>query len=201
MKYILVSVGSTRVGEVYFWKTCPFPCGDFLYFHLNKTYLIAIPMIAPFEGLSEAEQQNLFRLPIYVTALVAGADDNIDRAEVREAVFLAHLRVKQARPGMTDYYAVVDKDFEVELKAYIKTLPTTAEEHNPILNAELAKANDSMKKVAQKDKTFAIHFYNSMKDFARHIAEASGGLAGLLSISPEEAQSIKLAALEDPESY
>ncbi|HAA11666.1 MAG TPA: hypothetical protein DCE41_08190 [Cytophagales bacterium] len=158
-------------------------------------------MIAPFAGLSEAEQQTLFKLPIYVTALVAGADDNIDRSEVREAIFLAHLRVKQARPGMTDYYAIVDKTFEDDLKGYIKTLPKAAEDHGPIVEAELTKANDAMKKVAGNDKTFAIHFYNSMKDFARHIAEASGGLGGLLSVSPEEAQSIKLATLEDPELY
>lgn len=158
-------------------------------------------MIAPFEGLSQSEQEHLLRLPIYVTALVAGADDKIDRSEVKEAIFLAHVRVKKARPGMADFYKLVDKSFEEDLKEYIKHLPSKAEKNQPLLEGELTKANAMLRKVAAKDRTFAIHFYNSMKDLARHIAEASGGLGGLLSISPEEAESIKLKALEDPENY
>lgn len=158
-------------------------------------------MIAPFQGLSEAEQQQLFKMPIFVTALVAGADGKIDKSEVREAVFLAHLRVKQARPGMSEFYEVVDRSFEDDLKSYVKDLPKKVADHHPIIEEELVKVNGLLRKVAVKDKTFAIHFYNSMKDFARHIAEASGGLGGLLSISAEEADTMKLKTLEDPENY
>lgn len=158
-------------------------------------------MIAPFEGLSAEDQKLLFKMPVLVTALVAGADGKIDKREVREAIFLAHQKVKNARPGMRDYYKVMDETFEQDLKEYIKDLPAKREEHDPIIEKDMVRANDLIKTIAANHRPFAIQYYNSMKDFARHIAEASGGLGGLLSISPEEAESIKLAKLDDPETY
>ena len=51
------------------------------------------------------------------------------------------------------------------------------------------------------DKTLAIKFYESLKDFAKKIAEASGGVLGYMSIGYEESKLIQLKMIKDPNTF
>ena len=48
------------------------------------------------------------------------------------------------------------------------------------------------------DKTFSIKLYASLKEYAKRIAEASGGVLGYLSVSYEESQLVDLKMIHEP---
>ena len=77
----------------------------------------------------------------------------------------------------------------------IKELPKTAVESNPIIIRYLKKLNRIIVKL---DKSFAINYYGSLKDMAKKVAEASGGIMGYLTVSYEEAKLLELNMIKDP---
>jgi hypothetical protein len=66
------------------------------------------------------------------------------------------------------------------------------------LVAELKKLNRILPKI---DKNFAVKFYQSLKDIAKNIAEASGGVLGYMSVSYAEAKLIGLRMIHDPSDF
>ena len=78
----------------------------------------------------------------------------------------------------------------------IDELPQDAEERNKVITSELRKLNFILPKV---DKNFAAKLYASLKDLAKKIAEASGGILGYLSVSYEESKLIELRMINDPD--
>ncbi|MEM6829901.1 MAG: hypothetical protein AAF551_05250, partial [Bacteroidota bacterium] len=60
---------------------------------------------------------------------------------------------------------------------------------------ELRKLNFILPKI---DNNFAVKFYASLKELAKKIAEASGGVLGYLSVGYEEAKLMELKMLKDP---
>ena len=51
------------------------------------------------------------------------------------------------------------------------------------------------------DRAFAIKLHASLKDLAKKVAEASGGVLSYLTISYEESKLMELKMLEDPSNY
>lgn len=152
-------------------------------------------MIDQFKALSNEEIETMLQVPILVSILIAGADNEIDNSEIKEAVSIARLKQKKARIDLIDYYKEVAVDFEDKLKVMIQHFPAKAEERNPIIIAELEKVNDILPKL---DRKFSIEFYSSIKDIAKKIAEASGGLLGYLAVGYEESKLIGLNMIKDP---
>lgn len=152
-------------------------------------------MIPELENLREDEIEALKRGPVLVSILIAGADDNIDKYEVKEAIATARSKQTRAPEGLTDFYKEVAKDFESELHRLIKELPGTDKDRNPVITRELRKLN---RVIIKLDKSFAIKYYGSLKDMAKKVAEASGGIMGYLSVSYEEAKMLELEMINDP---
>ena len=153
-------------------------------------------MAEEFKHLNEEEVVLLLKAPALVSVLIAGADDKIDNREKNLAISLAKLKTYRARKILIDYYNEVHKDFETNMNEIIADMPASAKDRNPLLIAELEKLNPILSKL---DKVFAINFYDSMKDFAKQIAEASGGVLNMLSISVEESKFIGLKMIKNPE--
>lgn len=153
-------------------------------------------MIKEFKKLREDEVDVLMKAPIYVAILIAGADGEIDKAEKKEAISIANMRQSRSREQLNEYYKHIDfnKDFE----KLIDELPAGVEERNKAIIRELRKLNFILKKV---DKTFAVKLYASLKDLAKKIAEASGGVLSYLTISYEEAKLMELKMLQDPSTF
>ena len=152
-------------------------------------------MIPQFENLNPEEEELMYSLPIYVSVLIAGADGKIDNNEIKKAVSLANLKKKKARKDLLEYYSHVYRDFEDKIKVTIANLPMGSKERESILIEDIKKANDVFEKI---DKKFASKLYASLKETAMHIAEASGGVFGYMSVGYEESRLVDLKMIKDP---
>lgn len=153
-------------------------------------------MIKEFEKLREDEVDVLLKAPVYVAILIAGADGEIDKSERQEAIDIAQNRQSRAREQLTDYYKLID--FNTQFEKVLKTLPAGVEERNMAIIRELRKLNFILKKT---DRPFAVKLHASLKDLAKKIAEASGGVLSYLTISYEEAKLMELKFLQDPANF
>lgn len=155
-------------------------------------------MITEFEPLEESEVDLLLRAPLLVSILIAGADGKIDKSEVKEAIDLSRSKQKRARKDLIDYYREVGTDFEDKLKILISHLPTDVEKRSVEIEKELKGLNKILPKL---DRTFAGELYVSLKDIAKKVAEASGGILGYMSIGYEESKFLDLKMVKDPAKY
>ncbi|MEM1406228.1 MAG: hypothetical protein AAGG59_05595 [Bacteroidota bacterium] len=152
-------------------------------------------MIDQFNELEPGEIETMFKVPILVSILIAGADNNIDKAEMKKAVSISKFKQKKARRDLIEYYKVVGSDFEDKFKVLIQHYPVDAEDRNPQIVEELKKVNLILPKL---DKNFAVDFYQSVRDIARKVAEASGGVLGYMAVGYEESKFIGLDMIKDP---
>lgn len=152
-------------------------------------------MITEFEPLREDEIDVILKAPVYVAILIAGADGNIDKSERKEAVDIARTKQTRSREQLVDFYKLVGENFEGNFNQLIDELPSGTDERVMAITKELRKLNFILPKI---DNNFAVKFYASLKELAKKIAEASGGVLGYLSVGYEEAKLMELKMLKDP---
>ena len=152
-------------------------------------------MIAEFDGLEQSEKELMYSLPIYVAVLIAGADGKIDKNELKKAVSISNHKTSKARKDLLEFYNVVNADYEDKLKMTIANLPSGTQEREKRLIEEISKVNEIWPKI---DSSFAVKFYASLKEIAKHIAEASGGVFGYMSVGYEESKLVDLKMIKKP---
>lgn len=152
-------------------------------------------MIPEFESLREDEIDVLLKSPVYVAILIAGADGTIDKTEKKQAIDVARSKQSRARDQLAEYYKIVGEKFEENFYSLLDALPAGTEERTQAVSIELRKLNFILPKI---DKNFGIKLYSSLKDLAKKIAEASGGVLGYLSVSYEEAKLMELRMIKEP---
>lgn len=155
-------------------------------------------MLAQLARLSPSESDLVLRAPLLVCILIAGADNDIDRKEIRKAIDLANNKQKRAGSHLVEFYKVAGEDFEDKLKVLIQSYPYEATQRNPLITMDLQELNAVLPKI---DKTIAKEFYQSLREIAQKIAESSGGLLGMKSIGNEEAKYVNLPMITDPSTY
>lgn len=152
-------------------------------------------MIKDLENLNQDEINLLYKAPVWVAILLAGADSKIDKKEIKAAVLAA-----KWHPGMADsilarFYRDLSLRYEVELKGYISLMPREEKKRSALICKELERLNDLWPKL---DKKFAIRYFQSLKDIARKVAASSGGILGVLNIGPEERRYLELQMISNP---
>jgi len=152
-------------------------------------------MINEFENLSQPERELMLSLPVYVAVLIAGADGEIDNREVSKALNLANDKLKNARKELMSYYAEANENFEDKFKMAIANLPSGTAERQKVLVSKLKESNEVFAKLSKK---YAVSLYASLKEIAKKIAEASGGVFGYMAIDFEESKLIELKMIKDP---
>lgn len=152
-------------------------------------------MIVEFEDLREDEREVLLKAPVYVAILIAGADGNIDKSERTEAIEVARNKQSRAREQLVEYYKEVGASFEERFNALLTELPCDSAERTSAITTELRKLNFILPKV---EKNFAIKLHASLKELAKKIAEASGGVLGYMTVSFEEQKLMELKMINDP---
>ena len=155
-------------------------------------------MINYLDPLSEQEKLFLQKTPILVAILIAGADNKIDKSEIKEALRISRYKPIKARILLKDFYSSIGDEFEYNLIEEIASLPREARKRTPIIVEELEKLNTILPKL---DRKFAIQFYESMKDIAKKIAKSSGGVLGYISVDYEESKLMELKMIKNPASY
>ena len=153
-------------------------------------------MIKDFEHLRDDEKELLYQAPALVTVLIAGADNNIDKVEVKKALSLAELKTYRSRRVLSEYFKEIFKNFENQILELIMEFPEEAEERNPLIEEKLRGLNLIMPKL---DPKFATQLHASLLEFAKTVAEASGGILGYLSIGAEENRFVRLRMIRKPE--
>lgn len=149
-------------------------------------------MIKDFESLTDREAELMLKAPVLVCILIAGADGNIDKKEIKEAIAQTQKKNKSLLSG---YLTEVSQDFEDKLKILIQSYPYESTQRNPILIEELGQLNGLWQKL---DKSFSVQFYQMLTELAVKIAGSSGGLWGMKTVTTEEAKYLKLPMIKDP---
>lgn len=152
-------------------------------------------MNSPLSQLSQEEKDDLYLIPVWVSILIAGADNVFSKKEINRAVKLTREKQQEDEQFIVDYYRAVSKKFEVNLKGYIALMPRDLEKRTDFLIDKIAKVNDLFKKIEIE---YAQKLYLSFRDFAYNVAHASGGIFGLLSVSFAESKFIDLKMIEEP---
>lgn len=155
-------------------------------------------MINYLDPLSEEEKLFLQKAPVLVSILIAGADNKIDKSEIKEALRISRYKPIKARILLKNFYSSIGDEFEYNLIEEIASLPREARKRTPMIVEELGKLNTILPKL---DRKFAIQFYESMKDIAKKIAKASGGVLGYISVDYAELKLMELKMIKNPASY
>ncbi|MEO9870912.1 hypothetical protein [Ekhidna sp.] len=151
-------------------------------------------MIPEFEPLREDEIQVILQSPVYVAILIAGADGKIDKSERKEAIEIARNKQSRSREQLADFYKLVGEQFEDNFNRLIDELPSGTDARIEAISTELRKLNFILPKI---EKNFAVKYHASLKDLAKKIAEASGGVLGYLSVSYEESKLMELKMIKE----
>jgi hypothetical protein len=154
-------------------------------------------MIPQFDKLSPVEQEFMYKAPVLVAILIAGADGDIDRNEIREGMAQAKKKQRITNFGLMELYREIGEDFEDKLKIVLQSYPLEVSQRNAVVVNELAQLNSIFPKL---DKDFAKQYYQSICDLAMKIAKSSGGLLGMKSIGEAEARFVKLPMILNPGS-
>ncbi len=149
----------------------------------------------PLSNLNQEEKEELYLTPVWVSLLIAGADNDFSKKEIKKAVNLAHEKQKTSDRFLVEFYKDVASKFEVNLKGYITLMPKDLEQRTDFLINKLTRVNDLFKKIELE---YAQQLYLSFRDFAYRIARVSGGLFGLLSVSFAESKFIDLKMIREP---
>jgi len=152
-------------------------------------------MLPEFKNLTEEETSLMLMTPALVTLLIAGVEGDIDKKEMDWGGKIAHFRAN-ADNILQGYYREADNSFPETLNSLIKAMPEDVKERSEKIKNELSKLNDILPKL---DPEFSREFYNSMRSLSRQVAQASGGVWGYGSISPEEQKYLDLESISPPE--
>lgn len=146
--------------------------------------------------LTVDEAEEFYLVPIWICILIAGADNKIDRSEIKKAIKVAGEKKHKANELVRDFYNGVADKFEVNLKGYLALLPGDRDKRTEFLIGRLERVNYFFSKI---EKEVAYQLYLSFRDIANKIAHASGGILGLLSVSYAESKYIDLKMITNPE--
>lgn len=151
-------------------------------------------MVAELAKLSSGELELVYRAPLLVCILIAGADGNIDRKEIKKAIDIAQ-RKQKGTDSVSILFKEVAQDFEDKLKVLEQGYPYEATQRTPLLIEELTELNALFPKLPQ---AFAKGYYEILIMLAKEVASSSGGLLGMNSVGSEEAKLVKLAMIKNP---
>ena len=146
--------------------------------------------------LSSGEVELLYKSPLLVCILIAGADGNIDRKEIKKAINIVHKKQK-GTDSVSGLFKEVSQDFEDKLKVLEQGYPYEATQRTPLLTEELGGLNLLWPKLP---KDFAKGYYEILLMLANEVATSSGGLLGMNSVGSEEARLVKLNMIKNPAS-
>lgn len=151
-------------------------------------------MIPEFQQLNDTEAELVLKAPVLVCILIAGADGDIDENEIKEAIAV----IKKQQRGETilsEYFAEIGEDFEDKIKILIQSYPFNVAERGSLISDELRQLSLLWPRLGLP---FSSAYYTMLKSLAEKIALSSGGLWGINTITPEEAQYISLPMIESP---
>jgi hypothetical protein len=151
-------------------------------------------MISEFSSLNDQEQEFMLKVPILVCILIAGADGEIDKKEIREAIAITQ-KNKTSNKVLANYFLEASVDFEDKLKVLIQSYPYESTQREPLLILELSQINTIWPKLPPG---FSNAFYVMLMELSEKIASSSGGWLGINSVGEKEAKYVSLPMIQAP---
>lgn len=142
--------------------------------------------------LTAEEYETLRQLPLWITALVGGADGVLDQTERNWAAHIVRIRTYAREGSFDEYYRHAAENFAEQLDALWQSLPSDAKTRNHLLAEYIAQANTILAKLPTP---LAAVLYQSYQKLAEEVAKSSGGFLRMGAISPEENRWLKLPML------
>lgn len=147
-----------------------------------------------FRTLRDDEIEIVLNAPAMVAMLIAGADDDVDKDEIAEAIHYA-TTAKHRYDKLAEYFEDVANQFEDIFKNYIQDLPKDLDTRQHAITSYLRQLNTVLPKV---DPEVASQVHQFLLDLAKVVAEASGGIFGMKKISKAEAKYLSLDMIDKP---
>jgi hypothetical protein len=152
-------------------------------------------MLYQLQNLSAEEQTLVQRSPVWVTLLIACADQDIEEEEIDRAKEIIHIKSFALQNDVKNLYKNLDEHVDEEIDFALKSLSADGKERMLFLEQHIAKLNNIFTKL---DHTYATQLYNSLISLATSVARAEGGLFGIRKIGQDEAKYIHLPMLQKP---
>lgn len=149
-------------------------------------------MLDGFQHLTSEEIDALVDAPVLITALIGGADGQVDREERVWSERLMRARTYSKPNLINDYYRVVAEAFLGKLDKTLEELPADTEARNTAIAEKLGALNPILAKL---DVPLAAALYKSFVVLAQETAKASGGFLRIGAVSASEYQWVKLPML------
>jgi hypothetical protein len=119
----------------------------------------------------------------YITVLIAGADGNIDEAELSWAEKIAEIRTYAGDERLNEFHEEVNKEIADKIKQLVAALPSDPASRNQVISETLSGLNPIL---AALNPSIGAYLYKGYVSFAERIAKASGGVLSFFTIGPEE---------------
>lgn len=149
-------------------------------------------MLEGFQHLTTEEMDTLVSTPVWITALIGGADGTIDPDERTWSDRLMRART-YSMPGLvSEYYRVVAEDFLGKLDRLMEGMSDDVDTRNNELSEMIAGVNPILTKL---DVELAATLYKSFAVLAKETANASGGFLRIGAVSAAEHRWVKLPML------
>jgi len=140
-------------------------------------------MLKTLDELKPEDYQRLVDAFPMITVLIGSADGYLDQSEIENAHRVAVIRSHSFDADLKPFYLDVSKEFRSKIEDTIDVAPRDAEQLQAFISKELEKCSPVL---SQLNHDLGTRLFESMRSFARHIAESSGGFLNYLSVSSEE---------------
>jgi hypothetical protein len=121
------------------------------------------------KDLSDYEKIQLLKFPAYISLLAASADSGLDKQERNAVVKLTHIKTFSCDPILSDFYARVEKDFEMTIMELNDHFSQNRQEREAAIKKELNKLEVILRKLG---KEYAAVMHHSLKSYKDHVSKA-----------------------------
>jgi hypothetical protein len=139
--------------------------------------------------LPQKDLDLVMRTPALVSVLIAGADHNIEKREIIQAIKAVHYRSLMEGDFLNRYYHAIDGTMEAECYHIMQKFENSPEEREAYITETLSRHNSILPQIERR---YAGDLVKSWRSLARSVAKASGGFLGFERISLEESHFVDL---------
>lgn len=123
----------------------------------------------PFKKISELENKELLKYPVYITLLAENSADKLDENEIKTTAEAAHINTFICDTLLTDFYKEVNVVFENNMEEIEHGLPAEKSDREATINSEITHLDKIILKLG---KEYTIVMHQSMKLFKEHVSNS-----------------------------